>query len=91
MQILDNPQEGLDYMTDSAGWFEVNNADRNLSGTDVLNVRRRITTLRDAGQWVHIDLPAQSGLYAVVILQSLLGKGTRVRCILSFGAFIIGL
>lgn len=62
-------------MTDMPGWFAANNGNADLSGTDVLNVRRRMTTLRDAGQWVHIDLPLQSGLYATLILDSLVGRG----------------
>lgn len=77
------PQEGLDYMTDMPGWFAVNNGDADLSGTDVLNVSRRMTTMRDAGQWVHIDLPLQSGLYATLILNSLVGSGVEVRSVVA--------
>ncbi|NJR43532.1 MAG: hypothetical protein HC767_13645 [Akkermansiaceae bacterium] len=79
MQVMNFPQKALDYMTDMPGWFAVNNGDVNTSGTDVLNVHRRMTTLRDAGQWVHIDLPLQAGLYAALILNSLLNAGVQVR------------
>lgn len=69
------PQPGLDYMTDLASWNAVNNGDIDPSGDDVLEGERYILTLRDAGQWVHIDLPFQSGIWASLIL---LGKGVNL-------------
>ncbi|MGF1460327.1 MAG: hypothetical protein ACFBSG_15040 [Leptolyngbyaceae cyanobacterium] len=68
------PRPGLDYMTDLATWNRVNNGDLNPTGTDVLEGDRYITTLRDGGQWVHIDFPFQSGLWANLIL---LGMGAN--------------
>lgn len=62
------PREGLDYMTDFDGWKLVNNGDINPSGFDLLDGTRYITTLRDAGQWVHVDFPHQSSLWATIIL-----------------------
>lgn len=79
VQVMNFPQEEFDYMTDLKGWLAVNNGSLDPSGTDTLNVHRRMTTMRDAGQWVHVDLPLQSGLYATVVLTSLLGKGVEVQ------------
>ncbi|MEL4896093.1 phosphatidic acid phosphatase, partial [Crocosphaera sp. Alani8] len=62
------PREGLDYMTDLDTWNLVNNGDINPSGTDILDGRRYLLTLRDAGQWVHVDFPHQSSLWATIIL-----------------------
>ncbi|MGI8936249.1 MAG: hypothetical protein ACR2FS_19485 [Phormidesmis sp.] len=62
------PCPGLDYMTDLDTWNRVNNGDINPSGTDVIDGTRYITTLRDGGQWVHIDFPHQAGLWATIML-----------------------
>ncbi len=62
------PRPGLDYMTDIETWNRVNNGDIDPSGTDLVDGTRYITTLRDAGQWVHIDLPHQAGLWATLML-----------------------
>lgn len=62
------PREGLDYMTDFDSWKLVNNGDINPTGFDILDGTRYLTTLRDAGQWVHIDFPHQSSLWATIIL-----------------------
>ncbi len=62
------PREGLDYMTDLETWNQVNNGDIDPSDSDTLDGTRHITTLRDAGQWVHIDFPHQSSLWATIIL-----------------------
>ena len=62
------PRAGLDYLTDIDTWKGVNNGDINPTGTDILDGSRYITTLRDAGQWVHVDYPHQSGLWSTIIL-----------------------
>ncbi|MGB3202093.1 MAG: hypothetical protein WBA99_14410 [Nodosilinea sp.] len=62
------PRPGLDYMTDLKTWNQINNGDIDPSGTDVVDGTRYITTLRDAGQWVHADLPHQAGLWATLML-----------------------
>ncbi|ACB51142.1 unknown [Crocosphaera subtropica ATCC 51142] len=62
------PREGLDYMTDFETWKFVNNGDIDPTGSDIFDGTRYITTLRDAGQWVHVDFPHQSGLWATIIL-----------------------
>jgi hypothetical protein len=74
-QIQRYPREGLDYMTDFDGWASINNGDIDPSGTDDLVGVRRIRTLRDGGQWAHIDLPYQAGLWSTLIL---LGLGAKV-------------
>ncbi len=68
------PRPGLDYMTDFDTWKWVNNGNLNPSGFDLLDGTRYITTLRDAGQWVHVDFPHQSSLWATI---SLLGQMAR--------------
>lgn len=65
------PREGLDYMTDFSGWFQINNGIVDPSGSDNLLGERRIISLRDGGQWVHIDFPHQAGLWASIILLGL--------------------
>jgi len=65
------PREGLDYLTDFESWFQVNNGNVDPTGSDDLVGERRIRTLRDAGQWVHIDLPYQSALWSTLILRGL--------------------
>ena len=67
-QLQRFPQEGLDYMTDLETWNKVNNGDIDPTGSDSLEGTRCITTLRDAGQWVHVDFPHQSSLWATIIL-----------------------
>ncbi|MDJ0601899.1 MAG: phosphatidic acid phosphatase [Crocosphaera sp.] len=62
------PREGLDYITDLETWKSVNNGDIDPTGSDILDGRRYIITLRDAGQWVHVDFPHQSSLWATIIL-----------------------
>ena len=64
------PREGLDYLTDLDSWLSVNNGDVNPTGSDDLlgGGGRFISTMRDAGQWVHLDFPFQSGLGAAVNL-----------------------
>ncbi len=62
------PREGLDYMTDFETWKAVNNGDIDPTGSDILDGRRYLITLRDAGQWVHVDFPHQSSLWATIIL-----------------------
>lgn len=62
------PRPGLDYMTDLDTWRAINNGDSDPTGSDIIEGARYITTLRDAGQWVHIDFPHQSGLWATVAL-----------------------
>ena len=74
-QLQRYPKPGLDYMTDLETWQQVNNGDIDPTGTDKLVGTRRITTLRDAGQWVHIDFPHQSGLWSTIIL---LGLGADI-------------
>ncbi|MBT9312174.1 phosphatidic acid phosphatase [Leptothoe kymatousa TAU-MAC 1615] len=64
------PKAGLDYMTDLDTWNQVNNGDSNPSGSDILEGERYISTLRDAGQWVHLDFPHQSGLWSTIMLLS---------------------
>ena len=70
-QLQRYPREGLDYLTDFETWSKVNNGDINPTGSDILVGTRYITTLRDAGQWVHLDFPHQSGLWATIILLGL--------------------
>lgn len=70
-QLQRYPREGLDYLTDFETWNKVNNGDINPSGSDIIDGTRYITTLRDAGQWVHIDFPHQAGLWATIILLGL--------------------
>ena len=65
------PQPDLDFMTDLPTWLKINNGEIEKERNDVLIGTRYITTLRDAGQWVHIDFPHQSSLWATIIL---LGK-----------------
>lgn len=74
-QLQRYPRPGLDYMTDLATWQRVNNGDIDPTGTDILEGTRYLITLRDAGQWVHIDFPHQSGLWATIIL---LGLGADI-------------
>ncbi|MEO0377816.1 MAG: phosphatidic acid phosphatase, partial [Cyanobacteria bacterium P01_A01_bin.17] len=69
------PREGLDYLTDFEGWSQVNNGNVDPTNTDDLVGERRIISLRDAGQWVHIDLPYQSALWSTLIL---LGLGASI-------------
>ncbi|MEM1367519.1 MAG: phosphatidic acid phosphatase [Cyanobacteria bacterium P01_H01_bin.15] len=71
LQLQRYPRPGLDYLTDLESWKRVNNGDIDPSGTDILDGTRYITTLRDAGQWVHIDLPYQSGFWSTLILLGL--------------------
>lgn len=74
-QLQRYPREGLDYMTDIETWNKVNNGDIDPTGSDIIDGTRYIITLRDAGQWVHIDFPHQSGLWATIIL---LGLGIKI-------------
>ena len=67
-QLQAYPKEGVDYLTDLETWSQVNNGDIDPTGSDIIEGTRYITTLRDAGQWVHIDFPHQSGLWATIIL-----------------------
>lgn len=67
-QLQRYPKEGLDYMTDLETWKAINNGDEYPIDKDQLVGLRRIITLRDGGQWVHIDLPHQAGLWATLIL-----------------------
>ncbi len=67
-QLQRYPREGLDYLTDFETWKQVNDGDINPSGSDIIDGTRYITTLRDAGQSVHIDFPHQAGLWATIIL-----------------------
>ncbi|MEL6438734.1 MAG: phosphatidic acid phosphatase [Cyanobacteria bacterium J06621_8] len=69
------PKPGLDFMTDLPTWLKINNGEVDPTGEDVLLGTRYISTLRDAGQWVHIDFPHQSSLWATIIL---LGKMASV-------------
>lgn len=71
-QVQCFPRENLDFMTDFETWSKVNNGTDDPTRSDVLEVTRRIITLRDAGQWVHIDFPHQSGLWCTI---QLLGLG----------------
>ncbi len=70
-QLQRYPREGLDYLTDFETWKKVNNGDIYPKGSDIIDGTRYITTLRDAGQWVHLDFPHQSGLWATIILLGL--------------------
>ena len=70
-QLQRYPRENLDYLTDIETWNRVNNGDINPTGSDIIDGIRHIITLRDAGQWVHLDLPHQSGLWATLILLGL--------------------
>ncbi len=65
------PRPGYDYMTDLDTWNQINNGTLYPNNTDLIEGLRYITTLRDGGQWVHIDLPHQAGLWATLILQGL--------------------
>ena len=69
------PKENLDYLTDLETWNKVNNGDIDPTGSDIIDGTRHIITLRDAGQWVHVDFPHQSGLWATIIL---LGLGADI-------------
>lgn len=82
-QLQRYPVERLDYLTDLETWKQVNNGDIDPTGSDVFArdgngnyLTRRIITLRDAGQWVHIDFPHQAGLWATIIL---LGLGMKMK------------
>lgn len=74
-QVQRYPRPGFDYMTDLDTWNKVNNGDIDPSNTDIIDGTRYITTLRDGGQWVHIDLPHQAGLWATLMLY---GMGARL-------------
>ncbi|WP_222426889.1 hypothetical protein [Hyella patelloides] len=74
-QLQRYPRKNLDYLTDLETWNKVNNGDIDPTGSDIIDGTRHIITLRDAGQWVHIDLPHQSGLWATIIL---LGLGADI-------------
>ena len=74
-QLQRYPRENLDYLTDLGTWSKVNNGDIDPTGSDILDGTRHIITLRDAGQWVHVDFPHQSGLWATIIL---LGLGADI-------------
>ncbi|MGB5635076.1 MAG: hypothetical protein WBM44_30775 [Waterburya sp.] len=74
-QLQRYPRENLDYLTDLETWNKVNNGDIDPTGSDIIDGTRHIITLRDAGQWVHIDFPHQSGLWATIIL---LGLGVDI-------------
>ncbi|WOD41971.1 hypothetical protein [Nodosilinea sp. E11] len=73
------PRPGLDYMTDLDTWNQVNNGDVDPSGLDIIDGSRYITTLRDGGQWVHIDFPHQAGLWATIMLLN--AKAKRAKAI----------
>ena len=75
LQLQRYPRENLDYLTDLETWNQVNNGDIDPTGSDIFDGTRHIITLRDAGQWVHIDFPHQSGLWATIIL---LGLGVDI-------------
>lgn len=75
------PQPGLDFMTDLPTWLQINNGEVDPTGSDVLVGTRYITTLRDAGQWVHVDFPHQSSLWATIIL---LGKMAAVSAAIPY-------
>ncbi|MGF1480741.1 MAG: phosphatidic acid phosphatase [Cyanophyceae cyanobacterium] len=77
-QLQRYPREGLDYMTDFETWSKVNNGDIDPTGSDIIDGTRHIITLRDAGQWVHIDFPHQSGLWATIILLGLRTLGVQI-------------
>lgn len=77
-----HPRPGLDYMTDLDTWNQINNGELDPSGTDVIDGLRYITTLRDGGQWVHIDLPYQAGVWATLILQ---GLGAMTSAAIPYG------
>ncbi|MEO1067719.1 MAG: phosphatidic acid phosphatase [Cyanobacteria bacterium J06638_6] len=81
-QVQRYPRPGVDYMTDLETWSRVNNGDIDPSGTDLLEGNRRITTLRDGGQWVHVDFPYQSGLWASIML---LGLGAETSAAIPYG------
>ena len=74
-QLQRYPRENLDYLTDLQTWSKVNNGDIDPTGSDIIDGTRHIITLRDAGQWVHIDFPHQSGLWATI---NLLGLGAKI-------------
>ena len=74
-QLQRYPRENLDYLTDLQTWSKVNNGDIDPTGSDIIDGTRHIITLRDAGQWVHIDFPHQSGLWATI---NLLGIGATI-------------
>ena len=78
-QLQRYPREGLDYLTDFETWKQVNNGDINPSGSDIIDGTRYITTLRDAGQWVHLDFPHQSGLWATIILLGLKAEQSKAN------------
>ena len=72
-QLQRYPRESLNYLTDLDSWLLVNSGQSDPTGSDVFEGDRYILTLRDAGQWVHVDFPFQSGLWATI---NLLEKGT---------------
>lgn len=67
------PQPGLDYMTTWSSFAAINDGTVDPSGTDVLLGERRISTLRDSCQWVHVDYPFQAPLWAAVQLAGYYG------------------
>lgn len=74
-QLQRYPRENLDYLTDNETWNKVNNGDIDPTGSDLLDGTRHIISLRDAGQWVHVDFPHQSGLWATI---NLLGQDAQI-------------
>lgn len=81
-QLQRYPRPGLDYMTDLETWNQINNGTIDPSGTDLIDGSRYITTLRDGGQWVHLDLPHQAGLWTTLILS---GLGARLSKAVPYG------
>ena len=62
------PKAGLDYLTELNGWKAANNGDCDPTGTDIIEGERHLTTLRDAGQLVHLNSQYRSILSAMMLL-----------------------
>ncbi|MEL7488908.1 MAG: hypothetical protein AAGJ87_17055, partial [Pseudomonadota bacterium] len=69
-QRYDRPTKGAvnDFMTDYDEWLRIQRGRAPSEGTTFSGQKRFIATLRDGAEFVHVDFPVQSPLYAFLIL-----------------------
>ncbi|MEO0879483.1 MAG: twin-arginine translocation signal domain-containing protein [Pseudomonadota bacterium] len=77
-QRYDRPVKGAinDFMTDYDEWLGIQNGAAPSESTTFSGKKRFIATMRDLGEFVHVDFPIQSPLYAFLIC---LGFGPDAR------------